>query len=383
MKTPLLILSLVLIQTLHPLLAQRVEKVIGPVPRINNGLLVDGQGNIFGCDLFGSGFNGTRIYKITPDGQSSQLYAYGLTQPAGMVMDSAGLLYVAEFTSGEISTVDTAGNIQVFASGFPRPSGLALDTAGYLYVTNYGNGTVSKISPSGVIRTFANGFDQPVGIAFDDRERLHVLNLKDGNLYRLDTAGQKTLVTTIPDLPVGFMCFSKGKLYLTSTGKHRIYEVELDGTYRVFAGTGQSGTVNGHIDSARFTNPDGIAASPTGDTLYVSENNTNLLRRIVPHKDTVIIDFLPSNQVLEQRHEVYPNPFHKTTHFTGQLAEFEWVYLTIRNSSGRLVHTCQIEVDPSGYFDYIWSPEGLSSGWYQYELRSGSFLEQGRCLLQP
>ncbi|UTW64504.1 SMP-30/gluconolactonase/LRE family protein [bacterium SCSIO 12741] len=377
MKTRLLILSLVLIHSLHPLMAQRVEKVIGPVPRINNGVLVDDDGTIYGCDLFGSGFDGTRIYQISPDGQTSKIFADGLTRPAGMAFDANGLLYVAEFGSGEVSTVDTNGQVTQFASGFPSPSGLAFDTAGYLYVTNYGNGTVSRVSPAGVIRTLTSGIDQPVGIAFDDRHRLYVVSLRKGNLWRIDTAGAKTLVATLPDLPVGFMCFAKGKLYVCATGNHRIYEVELDGTFRVYAGTGQLGTVNGPVDSARFTNPDGIAASPTGDTLYISENNTNLLRRIVPDRDT-IINSLPDHSSGEWKLNSFPNPSSGNVRIDLEVMIPSQIRLV-----GSLGQELWSESIAAGNFHWQLNGDDYPKGIYFLELRSGAeLLESRKIVLQ-
>ncbi|MBO6516572.1 MAG: hypothetical protein JJ975_08475 [Bacteroidia bacterium] len=260
--------------------AQKVETAAGPDPRINNGLVVHPNGDVYASDLFGTGFNGSRVSRITTNGTAGP-FASGLSQPAGMVFGPDEVLYVAEFTSGEISKVDESGNVTRFVSGLFQPSDLVFDSDSNLYVTNYGNGTISKVEPNGTISTLITGLNQPVGLAKDELENLYSANLKDGIIYRIGPDGQKDSLTTIPDVPIGFMTYANGKLYVTATGHHKIYQVDTLGSFQILTGTGQQGTINGKLEEAQFTNPDGIAVTKTGDTLFVSENNTNLLRRIV------------------------------------------------------------------------------------------------------
>ena len=323
--------------------AQTVETVAGPMPRINNGLVVHHSGDVYASDLFGSGFNGSRVYKISPEGES-MLYASGLSQPAGLVFSHSGLLYVAEFTSGQISTIDTEGNVDQFAAGLSQPADLVFDNEQNLYVTNYGNGTISKITPSGTISTLVAGLSQPVGLAIDlNQQYLYSANLNDGKIHQIDLDGNITLLTTISDLPIGFMTFSSGYLYVCSTGEHKVYKVGLDGDTSVFAGTGVAGSTNGSIDIAQFTNPDGIAVSPTGDTLYVSENNTNLLRRIILGDIS-----LGAKETSVQGHlndfKIYPNPAKSLINLELLKPINENVIYHIYNQDKQLIATQNIEI---------------------------------------
>jgi hypothetical protein len=83
---------------------------------------------------------------------------------AESVKESAGGFAIAVTLSGPPSVAPTVSTLD---AGFDQPAGLAVDAAGDLYVANYGNGTVSEVTPAGAVSTFASGFNQPEGLAFD------------------------------------------------------------------------------------------------------------------------------------------------------------------------------------------------------------------------
>lgn len=347
--------------------AQTVETVAGPSPRINNGLVVHASGEIYASDLFGTGFNGTSLYKITPDG-SSTLYATGLSQPAGLVFDTAGLLYVAEFTSGEISTVDAQGTVTLFASGLSQPSDLVFDAAGTLYVTNYGNGTISSISPTGMVSLFATGFSQPVGLAIDPDQNLYCANLNTGNIHKVDTLGNVAILATLMDFPIGFMTYSQETLYVCSTGGHLIYRVSLAGDIDLWLGNGLAGTVDGDATIAQFTNPDGIAASPTGDTLYVSENNTQLLRRIILNTTTGLDGplFSPLSGLT-----LSPNPIDDEATLSYELSHPCQIEVELLSVTGTGVKTLLSAHQQSGRHTLKLPVSDLPAGIYYCQLKGG------------
>lgn len=352
--------------------AQNVETVAGPNPRVNNGIVVDENGEVFASDLFGSGFNGSRVYKISPSGDHT-LYASGLSQPAGLALDENGILYVAEFTSGEISAVDASGNVNQWVTGLNQPADLVFDQSGNLYVTNYGNGVISKISPDGIRSTFATGLSLPVGLSIDENDQLYSANLGDGKIYRIDSGGNKTLLTTVEDTPIGFMTYSFGFLYVTSTGGNRVYKVSLDGTVSPFAGTGIAGEINGDAHTAQFTNPDGIAISPTGDSLYVSENNSNLLRRIVLGAST------GASQV-EKHQEIegvtlVPNPSITASELKFKLNQGGQIEVMIYASSGVLLKTIWSGHLIKGEYAFPVSLGDATPGIYYCQLKGAKFIQ--------
>lgn len=358
--------------------AQQVETVGGPVPRVNNGLIVDSSGTIYTSDLFGSGFNGTRVHTFSPTG-TSQLLADGLTRPAGLAFDASGTLYVAEFSSNEISTIDTGGTVTLFASGLSSPSDLVFDPAGNLFVTNYGNGTISKITPSGTVSTFATGLSQPVGLAMDTSQTLYAASLNTGWIYRIDMTGAMDSLARVADLPVGFMTYAKGNLYLCSTGGHRIYKITLGGAVSTFAGSGIAGTQDGAAGVAQFTNPDGIAVSPTGDTLYVSENNTQLLRRIL--LDTGTWRDTDEELGMEMLDQNYPNPFVGKTRIGYRVERGTEVRLRVLDAAGREVQVLVDATQEAGAHEVEWDASEVEAGVYMYELEVGGARGRKRCVV--
>jgi hypothetical protein len=64
--------------------------------------------------------------------------------PAGVVTTLAGL-------AGSFGSADGAGT----AARFNGPAGVAVDSAGNVYVADSGNGTIRKVTPTGVVTTLA------------------------------------------------------------------------------------------------------------------------------------------------------------------------------------------------------------------------------------
>src|SRR5579872_1679446 len=87
----------------------------------------------------------------------------------GVVVDSAGDIYIADFTNSRVRKVASDGTITTVASGsqvaiggqWPTtsafvnaPSGVAADSAGNLYIADTGNNRIRKVS-NGIITTAA------------------------------------------------------------------------------------------------------------------------------------------------------------------------------------------------------------------------------------
>jgi streptogramin lyase len=131
------------------------------------------------------------INKIDPLGNITLYATSGLINtPQGIVFDSVGNLYIANYGNNNILKVDTASNVSVFATSalFNLPFGITIDTAGNFYVTNFGNNTISKIDTTGlIVITYATGINQPSAIAFNSVGDLFVYSDGSFSVYKITT----------------------------------------------------------------------------------------------------------------------------------------------------------------------------------------------------
>jgi uncharacterized protein (TIGR03437 family) len=145
------------------------------------GLALDNQGNLYIAEaLSATATTGFRVRKVDTSGNISTVAGGNglgfsgdggpalnaqLGQPQGLVVDSAGNLYIADYSNKRVRKVDTsgiittvAGNGQIAGSlavvgdgGSPtsanlQPSGLALDQAGTLYISDYSGYRIRKVT---------------------------------------------------------------------------------------------------------------------------------------------------------------------------------------------------------------------------------------------
>ncbi|MGA2622289.1 MAG: T9SS type A sorting domain-containing protein [Bacteroidota bacterium] len=87
---------------------------------------------------------------------------------------------------------------------------------------------------------------------------------------------------------------------------------------------------------------------------------------------------LPSGFELAQN---YPNPFNPTTRVSFVIGHWSFVNLGVYDVLGREVATLVNEVKQPGEYTVVWNAEGIASGMYLYELRSGAFSQTRKLIL--
>ena len=213
---------------------------------VNAGLLdpisiaVDRSGNIYVGEFGGA------VRKVTTDGVINRIAGTGvrgyggdngpainaqLNEPYGLLVDSAGNLYIADTENNRIRKVDPSGQIATIAgtgvegfsgNGGPavnaeldEPTRMAMDSAGDLFFVDSSNFVVRKIDTKGIITTVAGG-----GRISRDGSSRHV--------RRYDSRGDRS------------RCH--GKLYIADRFLYAIREVDTQGKIHTIAGgSGTSG----------------------------------------------------------------------------------------------------------------------------------------------
>ena len=296
-------------------------------------IAVDSSGNVFVAD-----FSNHTIRKITVSGLvttvAGQAFNPGATDglgraarfnnPAAIVVDGSGNLYVADYGSHTIRKVSPAGQVTTLAGAvglpgsangtasaarFNQPIGLTLDNSGNLYVADSGNHTIRKITADGKVTTlaglagaygFVNGtgaaarFIYPFGITFADDGNFYVSEVGTHTIRKITPGGVVTTLAGSPDVSgsadgTGSSArFNQpfdigrgpGKLFVADTYNQAIREVTYAGVVTTAAGSaGRLGSDDGIGSAARFAYPAGVGSDLNGN-IYVADYSNNSIRRI-------------------------------------------------------------------------------------------------------
>jgi trimeric autotransporter adhesin len=193
-----------------------------------------------------------------------------LNAPFGVAVDTAGNLYIAEFSNNRVRKVGTDGNISTLAgSGVSAyggdggqagsaqlngPQSVAVDTTGNVYVADTANNRVRKVAPNGVITTVAG-----TGLAGFSGDGGQGVNAQVGS-------------------PDAVAVDSAGNVFIAD-GSARVRKLFLSGIITTIAGTsarGYSGD-GGTAINATLNGPSALAINSTG-SIWVADALNNAVR---------------------------------------------------------------------------------------------------------
>ncbi|TZF86380.1 T9SS type A sorting domain-containing protein (plasmid) [Pedobacter sp. BS3] len=244
--------------------------------------------------------------------------------PYGMVADNTGNIYVADRYNHRIRKITPAGVVSTFAgsgvagsadgtgtgASFNEPAGIVIDSSGTLYISDMRNHTIRKITPAGVVSTlagtvgtagFADGtgsaakFNYPFGLAVDRSGDVYVADRYNYKIRKITPVG---VVTTIAgstagfadssnpltakfNNPVGVAVDSAGNIYVGDYTNNRIRKITAAGVVSTLAGQTSPGSADGIGGAASFTNPFGVTVDNLGN-VYVADYNNQKIRKITP-----------------------------------------------------------------------------------------------------
>ncbi|HEY8995707.1 MAG TPA: hypothetical protein VIM71_13650 [Lacunisphaera sp.] len=311
-----------------------------------SGVAVDAAGNVYVADygnhairmIAPSGAVSTLAGSAgTPGSGDGVGGSARFSYPRDVALDGSGNLLVADYGNHVIRKVSPGGLVQTIAgtagssgatdgSGnsarFNGPAGLSVDAAGNIFVADANSSTVRKVTSAGVVTTVGGtagsiGTSDGVGAAARFNFPTDVAVDASGNLFVVDNRNNTVRKGSLPGSggsggggsgggggggsggsgsssgiddssvgagfllqPVGLISDSAGNYYVCDTANHCIKKITSAGVVTVLAGkSGSSGTTDGTGDAARFNSPTGIAIDSLGN-LVVTDTGNSSIRKI-------------------------------------------------------------------------------------------------------
>ncbi|MGA8385137.1 MAG: hypothetical protein WB687_07575, partial [Candidatus Cybelea sp.] len=101
----------------------------------------------------------------------SRTITNGVTSPLGLVVDSNGILYVANLNQNTVAEYRSGQSdpFQTITKAIDHPGAVAVDKKGTTYVSNIGNSTVVEFARGSLMplkRQISIGLDEPNGVAY-------------------------------------------------------------------------------------------------------------------------------------------------------------------------------------------------------------------------
>ncbi len=305
-----------------------------PVP---SGLVVDAQGMLLISDSFGS-----RVLRLGTDGSTTVVAGNGdfrfagdggpaadgsLNQPAGLAIDAAGALHIADrdnlrtrrVAGGLITTTAGNGNYRFAgdagdAAGatLNQPTGVTTDGLGDVFIADFANNRVRKVTADGIINTVAgtgaSGFSGdgqqataatlslPRDVAADtsgfyiaDRDNNRVRKVDLAGLIRTVAGGGQAVGLDVRDggpatsgvlrLPAAVAVDANGNIYVADTNNDRIRKITPDGSISTVAGGGESAGNQIPATNAALNAPQGVAVDAQG-RIFLSDTDNGLIRMV-------------------------------------------------------------------------------------------------------
>ena len=270
---------------------------------------------------------GNGSYNFSGDGSAAT--NANMRYPSGVAMDKAGNLFIADANNYRVRKVDTnglittvAGNGSIGYSGdggtatnaaIYYPAGVVVDAAMNIFIADYYNNRIRKVDTNGIITTVAgNGssgysgdggaatsatLDDPIGVAVDAGGNLFIADYYNSRIRKVDTNG---IITTVAGngnygfsgdgaaatngsirYPYGIAVDNAGDLFIADYYNYRIRKVDANGIITTVAGNGINGYAgDGAVaTNAKLSEPVSVAVD-AANNFYIADTQNNRIRKV-------------------------------------------------------------------------------------------------------
>ncbi|MBI3552029.1 MAG: hypothetical protein HY077_05875 [Elusimicrobia bacterium] len=263
---------------------------------------------------------------------------HGFNKPSGVAVDAGNRIYVADTNNDQVDVfTSTGGFVAILGRGngqdddkddrtqgrlrLNKPKDVKVDAAGNVFIADTNNNRVVKVTLSGQLllqigrqhgkehkdhdddedkqeegqHGQGNGqFNKPSGVALDASGRIYVSDTNnhrvqvfalDGSFFSTfnlpavarpepnDDDDSNDPDSTALGQPFGIALDGSGNIYVADAHGDRALKFSPQGVLLASFGTSGSGT-------GQFKRPEGVAVSPDGGCLFVSDRNNNRIQRL-------------------------------------------------------------------------------------------------------
>jgi len=199
----------------------------------------DGQGNVYAAAGAPA-----RVYRVTPDGQASVVFAPPELEVQALVIDTSGVLYAATSPDGKVYKIERATKAEKKAEAAPASDGhadldphftssvffdpktkyiwdLALDPKGQLYVATGDKGQIFRVDGQGASSVFFTSDEAHIRVlAFDGKGNLIAGSDGSGLVYRISPEGEAFVLYSAAKKEITALAVdAAGNIYAAGVGE--------------------------------------------------------------------------------------------------------------------------------------------------------------------
>lgn len=137
-------------------------------------------------------------------------------------------LHIITFLFLSLNGGTSTADLTTIAKLFNSPTGIAFDSAGAMYVTNWSGNSIIKIKTNGERETFYSDISSPAGIVIDEKDNIYVSSYSDDYILKITSSGKAQKISDDYHTPTGITFSNSGKLLITNRSTGEIVSLDLN-----------------------------------------------------------------------------------------------------------------------------------------------------------